>query len=88
MYDAYVIQVAGQTAGILARDESGPDYHFFSAGPKFAMLDGRRFDMPTEAERAAREILRYGNVSRVPKAPVDVLVSDGSLTASLETRLG
>ncbi|MDJ1158159.1 hypothetical protein QNA08_07930 [Chelatococcus sp. SYSU_G07232] len=48
--DAYVIEVAGRTAGIVARGERG--FHFFAASRTFDALDGRVFRRPNDAERA------------------------------------
>ena len=49
--NAYVVEVDGQTVGIVARD--GKAYRFHAAVHRFNVLDGRRFRSPQEAERAA-----------------------------------
>jgi hypothetical protein len=54
MPDAYVIEVSGRTAGIVARDTQSPNFNFFSAAPLFNSLEGQRFSDPLAAERAAR----------------------------------
>jgi len=64
MFDAYVIQVAGLTAGIVTRDTLGRTYNFFSASPSFDVMEGRQFADPLEAERAARKIARHGGLPR------------------------
>jgi hypothetical protein len=50
-FDAYVIEVQGQTAGIVARDGRG--YRFHAATHSFNSLDGRNFASPRQAEKAA-----------------------------------
>ena len=50
-FDAYVIEVQGQTAGIVARDGRG--YRFHAATHPFNSLDGRNFASPLQAEKAA-----------------------------------
>ena len=54
MCDAYVIEVADQAAGIVAR--IGRVFRFHSAARKFNSLDGRVFRTPDEATRAARAL--------------------------------
>jgi len=62
MFDAYVIQVAGRTAGIVTRDTQGRSYKFFSAAPRFDVMEGRQFSDPLEAERAARKLAKHGSL--------------------------
>jgi hypothetical protein len=53
--NAYVIEVRGQTAGIVARDGQG--FRFHASAHRFNPLDGRRFANPREAERAALRLI-------------------------------
>ena len=62
MSDAFVIQVAGRTAGIVTRDRLGHSYNFFSAAPRFDVMEGRQFSDPLEAERAARKLAEHGSL--------------------------
>jgi hypothetical protein len=56
MTNAYVIQIAGRTAGIVARDHADQSFHFFASSQAFVGLEGRAFAEPLHAERAARRI--------------------------------
>ena len=64
MPDAYVIEVSGRTAGIVARDPHSNSFNFFSAAPRFNAIEGQRFSDPLAAERAARKLAKYGNLPR------------------------
>lgn len=64
MPDAYVIEVSGRTAGIVARDPSTQNFNFFSAAPLFNVLEGQRFSDPLAAERAARHLAKNGSLPR------------------------
>jgi len=64
MPDAYVIEVSGRTAGIVARDPHSNSFNFFSAAPRFNAIEGQRFSDPMAAERAARKLAKYGNLPR------------------------
>jgi hypothetical protein len=55
MPDAYIIEVGGQTAGIITKDERG--YRFFASDRLFHSLDGQEFRSARHAERAARALL-------------------------------
>jgi len=55
--NAYVVEVDGQTVGIVARDESG-SYRFHASINRFNALEGRSFKSPREAERAAHQLTR------------------------------
>ena len=55
MSDVYVIEVADEAAGIVARDRGG--FRFHAASHAFRALDGREFRRPRDAERAARELV-------------------------------
>jgi hypothetical protein len=60
MAHAYIIQIAGRTAGIVARDHAGQAFHFFASQQAFQPLEGVAFSDPHFAERAAREIHKRG----------------------------
>jgi len=62
MSDAYIIQIAGSTVGIVARDESDQIFNFFSATREFNILEKHRFQDPLCAEEAARHLRRHGNL--------------------------
>jgi hypothetical protein len=64
MPDAYVIEVFGRTAGIVARDSQSNSFNFFSAAPRFNAIEGQRFSDPLAAERAARMLAKYGSLPR------------------------
>jgi hypothetical protein len=69
MSDAYVIQVRGCTAGIVARDAQGHGFNFFSAAPRFNLMEGQHFSDPSAAERAARKLANHGSLPRRAKKP-------------------
>lgn len=73
MPDAYVIEVRGRTAGIVARDSRDLSFHFFAAAQPFNVMEGRRFADPIAAERAAHHLAKYGSLPR-----------DGDLPAPIE----
>ena len=50
MADAYVIETAGETAGIVVREKRG--VRFFAAEPAFYSLDGQTFESLNAAHRA------------------------------------
>ncbi|GGC85444.1 hypothetical protein [Chelatococcus reniformis] len=52
--NAYIIEIAGTAAGIVAADRRGFRFHA-AAGP-FNAIDGHSFRTPAEAERAARRL--------------------------------
>lgn len=64
MPDAYVIQVSGRTAGIVARDSRSRSFNFFSAAATFNAMEGQRFSDPLAAERAARLLVKNGSPPR------------------------
>ncbi len=53
MSDAYIIEIADETAGIVVRQQSEKGYRFHAALPKYFPLDGHIFAGPKDAERAA-----------------------------------
>jgi hypothetical protein len=54
MADAYVIETASGTAGIVARDTVG--FRFYASTPPFYDLEGKRFSSPAAARRAAEQL--------------------------------
>lgn len=58
MSDAYIIEVANETAGIVVRQEDEKSYRFHASLPRYYPLDGQRFALPRDAERAA--LARFG----------------------------
>lgn len=61
MADAYVIETAGETAGIVVREKRG--VRFFAAEAAFYPLDGKTFDSVNAAHRAVGD-LRRGRAGR------------------------
>ncbi|WP_374308203.1 hypothetical protein [Methylocella sp.] len=64
MRNAYVIQIGGRTAGIVARDGADRSYNFFAASHAFNAMEGLHFDDPAAAERMARHLARHGGLPR------------------------
>lgn len=62
MSDAYIIEVADETAGIVVRQESEKSFRFHASAPRYYPLDGKIFTAPRDAERAA--LAQFG---RAPK---------------------
>jgi hypothetical protein len=62
MPDAYVIEVSGRTAGIVARDSNKHNFDFFSAARPFNAMEGQRFSDPLAAERVARMLAKHGSL--------------------------
>ncbi len=56
MLDAFVIEAAGETAGIVVRDDRA--YRFFAASRAFHPLEAQTFRNPADAERAAARLVR------------------------------
>jgi len=67
MPDAYVIEVSGRTAGIVARDSQNNSFNFYSALPRFNAIEGQRFSDPLAAERAARMLAKHGRPCAAPR---------------------
>ncbi len=61
MSDAYIIEVADETAGIVVRQGDEKSYRFHASLPRYFPLDGQRFAAPRDAERAA--LARFGRRS-------------------------
>lgn len=53
MSQAYIIEVANNAVGVVVRQQGDTAFHFHSASPHFHALDGRTYDTPLAAERAA-----------------------------------
>jgi len=53
MSDAFVIEVADETAGIVVRLDSEKAYRFHASLPRYYPLDGKIFSAPRDAECAA-----------------------------------
>jgi hypothetical protein len=68
MSDAYVVQVGGQTAGIVVRDTAAETFSFFAATHRFNALEGQQFAEPYAAERAARQLMARRDFSLAPDA--------------------
>ncbi len=64
MPDAYVIQISGRTAGIVARDGRDRAFNFFAASNAFNAMEGQSFADPLAAERVARYLAKYGSLPR------------------------
>ena len=64
MSDAYVIEVCGRTAGIVARDSDDHGFNFFSAARPFNVMEGQCFSDPMAAERVARMLAKNGGLPR------------------------
>ena len=64
MPDAYVIEVSGRTAGIVARDSHNHSFNFFSAARPFNIMEGQNFSDPMAAERVARLLAKHGSLPR------------------------
>jgi hypothetical protein len=63
MPDAYVIEVSGRTAGIVARDSQNNSFNFYSAVPRFNSIEGQRnLDSSVPMMEPAKDRMR-NNVS-------------------------
>lgn len=58
MSDAYVIELHGETVGIIVRDRADEQYKFLASARAFYGLEGKVFSGPVQAESAARKLLR------------------------------
>jgi len=59
MSDAYIIEVQGNTVGIIVRQHKNQEsFKFLSALHAFNSLEGQEFSGPFQAECAARKLLR------------------------------
>lgn len=66
MSDAYIIEVADETAGIVVRQNSEKSYRFHASLPRYYPLDGKVFAAPRDAERAA--LAQFGRGRQKAKA--------------------
>lgn len=53
MSQAYIIEVADIAVGVVVRFQGDRAFHFHASSPAFQVLDGRTFETPLAAERAA-----------------------------------
>ncbi|MBV8564763.1 MAG: hypothetical protein JO366_20190 [Methylobacteriaceae bacterium] len=58
MSEAYIIEVAGHTAGIVVRDAGQRLFSFHAAKRVFGALEGLAVASPRDAERAVRRHLK------------------------------
>ncbi|HLT76321.1 MAG TPA: hypothetical protein VKZ87_02940 [Ferrovibrio sp.] len=58
MSEAYVIEAAGEAAGLVVRQsrQSGGGFRFFASLPRYAALDQQVFRRADDAARAARAL--------------------------------
>ena len=68
MSDAYVIEISGEPAGIVARLNKG--FAFYAARTPFHRLEAQVFRSPLEAEKAVR-LLQSGKAGRSRAGAVD-----------------
>lgn len=54
MSDAYIIETATMTAGIVAAQDKG--FRFYASHPVMSALEGKIFESPKAAQRAADEL--------------------------------
>ncbi len=59
MDSGYIVELAGEAAGILV-GASGGVYEFHAVDPRFRSLEGAVFDNGFAAERAVRRVARHG----------------------------
>lgn len=52
MSEAYLIEAAGEAAGVVVRERGG--YRFFASAPQFNAIEQQLFRHTADAERAAR----------------------------------
>ncbi|HZH26409.1 MAG TPA: hypothetical protein VEY95_04425 [Azospirillaceae bacterium] len=63
MSNAFVIEAAGEAAGVVVREERG--YRFYAAARPFFPLEAQAFRRPEDASRAAeRLVAARGNANR------------------------
>jgi len=68
MSDAYVIEVQGNTVGIIVRNRCNEDtYRFLASLHELNSLEGQDFAGPLQAERAARKLLNQARPQRAAK---------------------
>jgi hypothetical protein len=59
MSEAYLIEAAGEAAGVVVRESSG--FRFFASAPQFSAIEQRLFRRAADAERAARLLAANDN---------------------------
>lgn len=59
MSEAYVIEAAGQAAGVVIRERRG--FRFFASAPQFIAIEQQVFRRAADAERAARALAANDN---------------------------
>lgn len=64
MDSGYIVELAGEAAGILVG--AGGAYEFHAVDPRFRSLEGASFDNGFAAERAVRRFAKHG-ASKTPK---------------------
>jgi hypothetical protein len=62
MSTAYIIEILGESVGIVARDKGG--FRFYAADHAYNALEGAAFPTPQQAERAARRLTDQRVTSR------------------------
>ncbi len=66
MSEAYLIEAAGEAAGVVVRERGG--YRFFASAPQFHVLEQQLFRRTTDAERAARALAIAANDNQFNRA--------------------
>src|ERR1700730_12099698 len=64
MPDAYVIEVSGRTAGIVACDSNKHNFDFFSAARPFHAREGQRFSAPRPRPIVGRMLAKRASPPR------------------------
>jgi hypothetical protein len=64
MADAYVIETAGETAGIVVRDRRG--VRFYAAEATFYPIDGKSFDHLRAVHRAVAGLIEARRIKSSP----------------------
>ena len=59
MSEAYLIEAAGEAAGVVVRERGG--FRFFASTPQFSAIEQQLFRRTTDAERAARALTANDN---------------------------
>jgi len=59
MSEAYLIEAAGEAAGVVVRERGG--FRFFASTPQFSAIEQQLFRRTADAERAARALAANDN---------------------------
>lgn len=59
MSEAYLIEAAGEAAGVVVRERGG--YRFFASAPQFSAIEQQLFRRTSDAARAARMLAANDN---------------------------